>query len=408
MKIVSFTKDEYQKISSVINKNLTDKEKAYEIIKYVDCKKIIDVIENRRKGRYFISGLPSEYQETYRKLEELYDKGVFAFTFYKGPVYRDCKNKIKMNIQEVSNRLEAINKIYNVINSNDSDYDIIYIIFYYFETYDDFKKGYTYIRNKKDDPEFKYALDALNNLDNIYTRCEKAYNNVEISGPAKKAARRDFRNTKSGIMNDYAEAKKVIESYFLLINTKDFVNVKDLNITITQFNKYVLVIKKTDDDLYKKYLQMEQIRKQKETYYYVNAFDNIAFKIKNTDYHFVNFLCDIPVEHFECDWSKHLKKKFNILEYDPLNAKIINDYIIENKLTNTSNISRAIKIKTDCCIVNNVVINESVINGIFDYMVDSNIKQLDLIYNYLKRQYINGQLDLSNYLDNGLSIKKTK
>lgn len=431
-KETSFTNQEFQDIMKVINQKKSNKATAYKITEYVDCKKIIDVINNRRDYHYDIKGLKSDYQEAYSRIENLYDNGFFEVEIYQ----KNGVHKLKMNIQELKKRIEAINILYNKICLNACDYELIYNIYLYFQNYEEFKKAYIHITNTNNSEieEISCAKDALNNIDMIYSRCDQAFANQDKCEKAINDARREKNNRENNYYQLYPTAKNILNQYMKLIKNSISIyypdeleipeeklenyiktikrlfnnDIKDvIGISNNEFNNCLLVVKNVNPKLHEEYQNMLDLYQLRLKQYYFNIFDYIVYQIQyNREYNFIDFLSDLPINDFNSNWRVNLKKQLIKLNYNSDNANIINDYININRLASATPISRVLTVKNGQCSFNGELYGEDEINAIFDFMEANDIKPLDIIYKDYRRQYMDHLLDISEYI-NKRKLNKT-
>lgn len=376
-----FTVEDIDYILSVIYSNDSDAVKAKKLYEFSDFRKLDKNIRAYRDERSKRLILTKEVLEQYKK----YDAAGY---------FKEYKNTYKCSMLEFRERVESINRAYAIINSDASDYSKCESLLELYNSPYDLKKKYSLmIKNGQFDKKLDVCREALNHFDQIYNAFVE-YRDRGIVSELK------YINNNRSLYEIFPYAQYLINEYInsSLIYKSKFIS--EYGLDKDAFNFCVLAVRILDCDLYKKYLEKEDINKKR-----------IFIANKET-------ICDLA-HGIETGILKD-GTPFNVLEFvkrtpfkdSPYYSEVLHDFVSRNlpqytimilKYINDNNIppfqafgpldkTTLNSVKTT---INGVPITSEDNDIIFDYLEANDIPVVGITYRYVREKYLNGEITKS-------------
>lgn len=364
---------------SIINSDLNEEEKAIKLYSFCNkCHLFNSAIIY--KNLELVQG--EKLKELIRIYEDYEAKGLF----------KSAKNPYKCTLEEIALRLNKINEVFEIINSNDKDYNKVEKLLLLFNSTEEFRKSYAlFIKYGKKDERLSLAREALDNFDLLYAKF-KEYETSGIVGYVRYKLRvQDY-------LQNYEYAKFVVKCYVDSSDSyKEREFLSELGLDIDTFNFCVSTIEELDVDLYKLYLEKKEINskirfvKNAETFTDLAKGINTGFLSDGTQFNLLEFIKRVPFKksnNFFISLVDFLKRN------NSQDMNIIIKYVKDNGLNRISafvplDLKSIYQVKTT---INGVEITNADNDIIIDYLKVNSIPLIYKAYVLARTKYLNGEI----------------
>lgn len=365
---------------SIIDSNISDTDKAEKI--YTFCN---DATIRASIAEYSGNHLKKEVEKL-KRIQNMY-------LYYESKGYFEkFKNSYRCTNEELDLRLNKLNELMSIVNSQDTDYNKAEKLLLLYDSLKNLKKSYSLlIRYGKNDSKLDKARIALDNIDKIISTYTE-YEEKGILGNIR------YMFSVYDYFENYDYAKFVIDYY--ISSPDSYITNKfleELGISKEIFDFCVDTIAELDVDMYNDYLKKKE-QNRKINYSHVKfTISDLANGIKTgmlsdgTSFDMLEFFKRIPFKKSEDFMHSLIEfcKRNNEEDYN-----IIMSYIHKNKLdfSNTFkplNVKEVYDTKT---IINGVELTNEDKDTIIEYLKSNNIPVVSKTYNCAKIKYINGNI----------------
>ena len=226
---------------SIINSDLSEEEKAIKLYSFCNKSSLINNVE-------LYNTLELEQVEKLKELIRIYkdyeDKGLF----------KSAKNPYKCTLEEIALRLSKINLVFEIINSDDKDYNKVEQLLSLFKSTEEFRKSYA-LFNKfgKKDERLSSAREALDNFDLLYAKFKEYETKGIVDDVRYILSIQDY-------LQNYEYAKFIIEHYIESSESyKESEFLTELGLDKDTFNFCIQTIEELDVDLYRQFLEKKEM-----------------------------------------------------------------------------------------------------------------------------------------------------
>lgn len=363
---------------SIVNSNLSEEAKAVKL--YSFCNK--HNLKNSATA-YNLFQLPGV--DRINELMKIYED------YEKKQLFNIFKGNYRCTLEEIALRINKINEIYSVINSDVSDYNKAAKLLSFFNNSEEFRRSYAlFIKYGKDDERLDSARDALDNFDMLYNKF-KEYEEKGITEFVK------YVLNVQGYADNYDYAKFVVEYYVESpesYKTSKFL--KKFGIDEDIFKFCISAIKELDVDLYQQYLEKKEknnrIRCLRNAETIVDLANGIKFGIlaDGTQFDVFEFIKRVPFKR-SSDFLSRLIDFMRVNNRQEMGT--IMRYMRANRLYTPSafvplNIEGLYQTKT---IINGVELTNEDNDTIIDYLRVNNLPVVNRTYILARDKYLNGE-----------------
>lgn len=365
---------------SIVDSDLSEEEKAIKF--YLFCNKS-SLIDN--KNLYSI--LELKQAEKLKELIKIYrdyeSKGLF----------KNTKNPYKCTLEEIALRLEKINLVSEIMNSNDKDYKKVEQLLSLFKSTEEFRKSYAlFHKYGKTDTRLSLAREALDNFDFLYNRFKEYETRGIVDNVRYVMSVNDY-------LQNYKYAKFALGHYIESPESyKESEFLSELGLDKDTFDFCIQAIEELDANLYNQFLKKKEFNnkirciKNKETITDLSTGINTGALSDGTQFDLLEFVKRIPFKksnNFLLTITDFMKRN------NPQVSDTIINYIYDNKLHMPSafapvDLKSIYEIKT---IVNGVEITNADNNIIIDYLLVNDIPLISKTYVLARAKYLNGEID---------------
>lgn len=364
---------------NIINSDLSEEEKAIKLYSFCNLHSLIS-------NRDIYNTLELEQVE---KLKEL----IRVYRDYEAKgLFKSAKNPYKCTLEEIALRLRKINKVFEIMNSDDKDYIKAEQLLSLFKSVERFRKSYA-LFNKygKKDERLSSARIALDNFDSLYTKFKEYEAKGIIDNVRYVLSIQDY-------LQNYEYAKFAIGHYIESPESyKESEFLSELGLDIDTFNFCISTIEELDVDLYKLFLEKKEINnkircvKNSETITNLANGINTGILSDGTQFDLLEFIKRVP-------FKKSNNFTFALIDFmkrnNPDDMDTIIKYVYSNGLNKPSTFAPLdLKgIYTTKTIINGIEITNADNDIILDYLKVNNIPLIHKAYVFARTKYLNGEI----------------
>lgn len=364
---------------NIINSDLSEEEKAIKLYSFCNLHSLIS-------NRDIYNTLELEQVE---KLKEL----IRVYRDYEAKgLFKSAKNPYKCTLEEIALRLRKINKVFEIMNSDDKDYIKAEQLLSLFKSAERFRKSYA-LFNKygKKDERLSSARIALDNFDSLYTKFKEYEAKGIIDNVRYVLSIQDY-------LQNYEYAKFAIGHYIESPESyKESEFLSELGLDIDTFNFCISTIEELDVDLYKLFLEKKEINnkircvKNSETITNLANGINTGILSDGTQFDLLEFIKRVP-------FKKSNNFTFALIDFmkrnNPDDMDTIIKYVYSNGLNKPSTFAPLdLKgIYTTKTIINGIEITNADNDIILDYLKVNNIPLIHKAYVFARTKYLNGEI----------------
>lgn len=324
-----------------------------------------------------------------KKLEEL----VKIYKDYeKKGLFKSVKNPYKCTLEEIALRIKKLNSVYDIINSDNTDYAKAEQLLSLFKSAEEFRKTYSlYKKYGKKDERLSSAREALDNIDTLYSKF-KEYEEKDIIGSVR------YLLSIENYIQYYDYAEFAITYYINSSESyKEYDFLATLGIDKETLEFCASVIEELNVDLYKQFLEKKEqnnkIRCIKNTKTITDLANGIETGVLSdgSQFDLLEFTKRIPFkrnQNFEFALIDFMKRN------NPNEMKTILKYIYSNGL-NMVYAFEPLDIKSLYSAkftVNGIEITNEDNDIIIDYLKVNNIPLISKNYVLARTKYLNGEI----------------
>lgn len=364
---------------SIINSDLSEKEKAIKLYSFCNKSSLINNVE-------LYNTLELEQVEKLKELIRIYkdyeDKGLF----------KSAKNPYKCTLEEIALRLSKINLVFEIINSDDKDYNKVEQLLSLFKSAEEFRKSYA-LFNKfgKKDERLSSAREALDNFDLLYAKFKEYETKGIVDDVRYILSIQDY-------LQNYEYAKFIIEHYIESSESyKESEFLTELGLDKDTFNFCIQTIEELDVDLYRQFLEKKELNNKIRCVKNAETITNLANGINTgilsdgTQFDLLEFTKRIPFKksnNFVSTLIDFMKRN------NPQDMNTIVKYIYSNGLNTPDafaplDMKGIYQVKTT---INGVEITNADNDIIIDYLRVNNIPLIHKTYVLARAKYLNGEI----------------
>lgn len=380
---------------SIINSNLDEEEKAIRFYSFCNWWGLKNNIKT-------YSSLDLKEVEKLKELLKIYEE------YEKKGLFRSAKNPYKCTLEEIALRLEKINLVFEIINSNDNDYTKVEKLLPLFKSAEEFRKSYA-LFNKygKNDGRLSSARKALDNFDLLYAKF-KEYDDKGITGNVR------YLLSIENYLQNYEYAKFVIKYYVESSESyKEYEFLSDLGLDKDTFDFCISVVEELDVDLYKQFLKKKELNNKIRCVKNAETVNDLANGINTgvlsdgTQFDLLEFIKRVP-------FKKSNNFTFTLIDFmkrnNPDDMETIMEYIYGNGLHKPTifeplNFKKIYTVKT---IINGVEITNVDNDIIIDYLRVNNILLINKTYLLARTKYLNGEITAEMVQEQKTQLKLNK
>ena len=364
---------------NIINSDLSEEEKAIKLYSFCNLHSLIS-------NRDIYNTLELEQVE---KLKEL----IRVYRDYEAKgLFKSAKNPYKCTLEEIALRLRKINKVFEIMNSDDKDYIKAEQLLSLFKSAERFRKSYA-LFNKygKKDERLSSARIALDNFDSLYTKFKEYEAKGIIDNVRYVLSIQDY-------LQNYEYAKFAIGHYIESPESyKESEFLSELGLDIDTFNFCISTIEELDVDLYKLFLEKKEINNKIRCVKNSETINNLANGINTgilsdgTQFDLLEFIKRVP-------FKKSNNFTFALIDFmkrnNPDDMDTIIKYVYSNGLNKPSTFAPLdLKgIYTTKTIINGIEITNADNDIILDYLKVNNIPLIHKAYVFARTKYLNGEI----------------
>ena len=176
---------------SIVESNLPDKEKAKILYSFCNFKTINDTLERENVGR-------KNDLERLKKIYRIYDGNDYL------PL---SKKRYKCTVEDIELRVDKLAKAREIVLSSVKDYKKVEKLLILYKDLEDFRRQYSlFQRYGKEDKNLDLFRETLDSIDMVYSKLKEYEENGLIDNIK-------FINDNSQLINNYENAKKIINHY---------------------------------------------------------------------------------------------------------------------------------------------------------------------------------------------------
>ncbi len=401
--MINLTNRDLDLLIEISESNLSDPEKVVkfnEIISYVDLKNLLAYREN--------NGFLISYK--LRMVSSIYDDFNSRKLFDSRDSYN---NYYRHDFEEVKKRLDNLNYIYKIFESDLSEDEKLTCFFKIYDSIKQFKTHYTMvIMYGKDDHRLDFARDALDHFDFIM----ESLNLV----PDERIKQAIYRGKIERFLEDnnylenYLYAEHLIEAYIASGNCleKDFIKMAGIDDNTMSYCKNLIkfinpvlytklenaIRDKNDNDIHNTITTIKRLAYGIDKGYLPdgNLFDELTFykmvPFKETGPKFCYFL--------KCFITRNIGRDSRIYA-------IISNYLKEKGIKSIVPVEEDELIK-DESLINDFQISEDVIHNIFRYMKVNYLPKILPVFDIILDKYLNGEIDFTSLDEQEKQFEKEK
>ena len=364
---------------SIINSDLSEEEKAIKLYSFCNKSSLINNVE-------LYNTLELEQVEKLKELIRIYkdyeDKGLF----------KSAKNPYKCTLEEIALRLSKINLVFEIINSDDKDYNKVEQLLSLFKSTEEFRKSYA-LFNKfgKKDERLSSAREALDNFDLLYAKFKEYETKGIVDDVRYILSIQDY-------LQNYEYAKFIIEHYIESSESyKESEFLTELGLDKDTFNFCIQTIEELDVDLYRQFLEKKELNNKIRCVKNAETITNLANGINTgilsdgTQFDLLEFTKRIPFKksnNFVSTLIDFMKRN------NPQDMNTIVKYIYSNGLNTPDafaplDMKGIYQVKTT---INGVEITNADNDIIIDYLRVNNIPLIHKTYVLARAKYLNGEI----------------
>lgn len=364
---------------SIINSDLSEEEKAIKLYSFCNKSSLINNVE-------LYNTLELEQVEKLKELIRIYkdyeDKGLF----------KSAKNPYKCTLEEIALRLSKINLVFEIINSDDKDYNKVEQLLSLFKSTEEFRKSYA-LFNKfgKKDERLSSAREALDNFDLLYAKFKEYETKGIVDDVRYILSIQDY-------LQNYEYAKFIIEHYIESSESyKENEFLSELGLDKDTFNFCIQTIEELDVDLYRQFLEKKELNNKIRCVKNAETITNLANGINTgilsdgTQFDLLEFTKRIPFKksnNFVSTLIDFMKRN------NPQDMNTIVKYIYSNGLNTPDafaplDMKGIYQVKTT---INGVEITNADNDIIIDYLRVNNIPLIHKTYVLARTKYLNGEI----------------
>lgn len=362
---------------SIVESNLPDKEKAKILYSFCNFKTINDTLERENVDR-------KNDLERLKKIYRIYDGNDYL------PL---SKKRYKCTVEDIELRVDKLAKAREIVLSSVKDYKKVEKLLILYKDLEDFRRQYSlFQRYGKEDKNLDLFRETLDSIDMVYSKLKEYEENGLIDNIK-------FINDNSQLINNYENAKKIINHY---IDDPDSYNHENffasLSIDKEKFIFCLNTIKAFDSNLYKKYQEKKELNKKvryvksKETIIdLVIAIKTGSFK-DGTPFDLLEFVKKVPFKYdhdFFDSITEFMKRNCTKEEYF-----IMTKYLYDNKFKNKKvfeplNLNTVYNTKT---IIKGRELTREDKDTIIEYLKVNSIPVISKTYYVAKFKYVDGKI----------------
>lgn len=365
---------------SIVDSDLREEEKAIKLYSFCN---FVTIFRSSEHYKLF----SSEEVELLKKLKKVYEQ------YDRKGYFLPNKNTYKCTLEEMENRILKLKEAYDIINSNESDYNKAEKLHSLYPSAEQFRRTYSlFIKFGTKDNKLDHSRELLNNFDVIYNKYLEyenngIINNVKYVQSVKKYL--EFYDYAKFVINHYVNSSSYNLNEFLL----------ELGINKDIFKFCIDTIEELDVDLYQKYL-VKRVRNKEVNYLHdMSTIRNLAIGISTgtlidgTPFDLLEFIKRVPFKNsknFSNEIFEFMKKN------TPNYCNLIMDYIFNNKLhlPSTFNPLDLKSIYQITSIIDGVLITNDDKNIIIDYLRQNNIPIISKTFVLARKKFLDGEFDI--------------
>lgn len=364
---------------SIVNSDLSEEEKAIKLYSFCNKSSLINNAE-----LYNILEL-----EQVEKLKEL----IRIYRDYEAKgLFKSTKNPYKCTLEEIALRLNKINLVFEIISSDDKDYNKVEQLLPLFKSSEEFRKSYA-LFNKygKKDERLNSAREALNNFDLLYAKFKEYETKGIVDNVRYVLSIQDY-------LQNYQYAKFAVRHYIDSSESyKESEFLTELGLDKDTFNFYIQAIEELDVDLYRQFLEKKELNNKIRCVKNAETITNLANGINTgilsdgTQFDLLEFTKRIPFKksnNFVSTLIDFMKRN------NPQDMDTIVKYIYSNGL-NTPVAFSPLDMKSiyqTKTTINGVEITNADNDIIIDYLRVNNIPLIHKTYVLARAKYLSGEI----------------
>lgn len=364
---------------SIINSNLNEEEKAIKFYSFCNWWVLRNNIE-------IYSSLDLKEVEKLKELLKIFEE------YEKKGLFKSAKNPYKCTLEEIALRLEKINLVFEIMNSDAKDYTKAEQLLSLFKSDEEFRKSYALFKKYgKKDERLSSARVALDSFDSLYTKFKEYEAKGIIENVKYILSIQDY-------LQNYEYAKFVIGHYIESPESyKENEFLSELGLDKDTFEFCAFTIEELDIDLYKLFLEKKELNNKIRCVKNAATINNLANGINTgvlsdgTQFDLLEFIKRIP-------FKKSNNFTFALIDFmkrnNPEDMNTIIKYIYSNGL-NTPSAFAPLDFKgiyTTKTIINDVEITNADNSIIIDYLRVNNIPLIHKTYVLARTKYLNGEI----------------
>ena len=364
---------------SIVNSDLSEEEKAIKLYSFCNKSSLINNVE-------LYNTLELEQVEKLKELIRIYRdyeaKGLF----------KSAKNPYKCTLEEIALRLNKINLVFEIINSDDKDYNKVEKLLSLFKSAEEFRKSYA-LFNKygKKDERLNSAREALNNFDLLYAKFKEYETKGIVDNVRYVLSIQDY-------LQNYQYAKFAVGHYIDSSESyKENEFLTELGLDKDTFNFCIQTIEELDVDLYRQFLEKKELNNKIRCVKNAETITNLANGINTgilsdgTQFDLLEFTKRIPFKksnNFVNTLIDFMKRN------NPQDMNTIVKYIYSNGLNTPAafaplDMKSIYQTKTT---INGIEITNADNDIIIDYLRVNNIPLIHKTYVLARTKYLNGEI----------------
>lgn len=391
-----------EKIVAILSSDKSEQEKADEILEIISL--------DQWQSIYKCMDIEFKQNKLMRKI------GINYKYFKANGVFKKYKNPYKCDFDEIEKRLDILNEIYKIINTDLTDERKLRSLLNYYKTYNEFKINYSLLlkfgKNDERLSKGKEALDSFSSIDSEILRLfnnEGLYNNVLYQKEVEEVLEENL------YFDNYLYAEWVIKNY--IDYDRNYLKYEYLNkigITEETFDYCVEIIRFLNPILYNELQEVTKKSNDRRMFNLDKTYLNLEFGILNgylqdgTPFNLLEFYKRVPFKNSGKDF---MNKTFDFLQriYGPSSStyKIIASYLYKNNIRTISYVSKEKILKTKY-IVNGVQIDEKIVNDVFDCLDAYNYPKISTVYRIVLNKYLNDEIDMVEVKERLLELNNSK